>query len=219
MKRAIIQSMLGFAFISYAAAFMKILNPVLREGHDVAYMLTGLCTCTTDVAPVLKTLKNAANETMRSDVPLTRRDDGTWSIQMDAAAPGLYRLHIVHGTSSSTVLHATVTTEVDIASVDVLGMPLTPGVKMDTIPVLSSTDVFSIDISLQTTRTKAPVMAHQAFLRFTRDGVDATFVLDKHPTLMKMSRRIHVGAASQRFSFLSGIYTIQLILGDIMFEV
>ncbi|KAF0688625.1 Aste57867_19798 [Aphanomyces stellatus] len=196
-------------------ASIELQNPVNRGNQEVQFVLTGA----TD--PVLKSLKNAAQETIASDETWIA-GDGTFTFTLDAAkaVPGLYKLHVVDG-KASKVFHATLTTRVQVATAVVQGESLAPGSKLTAVPALESAsgDTFAVDVSLTAPGSSMPLLAHQAFLRFTHraTNVDTTFILAPR-SHNQLVTTVHIGSESHTFSYLSGIHDMQLIFGDAMFE-
>ncbi|OQR81052.1 hypothetical protein ACHHYP_16818 [Achlya hypogyna] len=198
------------------AGEIELLNPVVRGGQEVTFRVAGAD------APLLKTLKNAAQETILSDVKLTKGEGETsfaFTLPAKQANAGLYKLQIIDG-KKSKVLHATLTTEVEIVSASVLGKSLKHGEKLKSVPSLvsASGDVFTVEVALKGKGSKKPLLAHQAFLRFSQGDVDTTFVLTASADKSKLAVKVNIGAESKKFSYLSGIHTVQLILGDTTFE-
>ncbi|KDO33593.1 hypothetical protein SPRG_19225 [Saprolegnia parasitica CBS 223.65] len=195
---------------------MELANPVTRGGQDVTFTVLGA------EAPLLKTLKNAAQETILADLKLTPVADSdkfTFVLPKAKASPGLYKLQLLDG-KKSKVLHATLTTEVEVASAVVQGKALKQGEKLKSVPQLvsASGDTFSVEVSLKAKGSKTPLLAHQAFLRFTQGAVDTTFVLLASANKKTLSVAVNIGAESKKFSYLSGVHAVQLILGDTTFE-
>ncbi|OQS05613.1 hypothetical protein THRCLA_02284 [Thraustotheca clavata] len=209
--------LMGFMCVgAFVAGEIELLNPVNRGGQDVTLIVTGAN------APVLKSMKNANQESIVNDVKLVKAaDNSSFSFTLDAkqAIPGLYKLQILDG-KASKVVHATLTTQVVIENAKVLGKTLKYGEKLKVVPELvsASGDVFSIDVSIKALATNKPVLAHQAFLRFNQGDVDTTFVLATSADKTKLSAKINIGSESKKFSYLSGVHSVQLILGDTIFE-
>ncbi|RHY29698.1 hypothetical protein DYB32_004942 [Aphanomyces invadans] len=196
---------------------LELSNPVQRGGGDVTFIFTGV----EDKSPVLKSIQNAATlRTIAVDVPLVHRvnvDDARVSEFMldgELALPGLYKLLVQDG-KASRVFHAALTTKVSVAHATIHGTKVEFGSSLSAIPTLKPRDKFSIEVGLQDAYTFKPMVAHQAVLRFTNteSSVDATFPLES-TTDSTMQAAVTVDA-----SLLSGLYDVQLIVGDVQFEV
>ncbi|ETW08046.1 hypothetical protein H310_02416 [Aphanomyces invadans] len=195
---------------------LELSNPVQRGGGDVTFIFTGV----EDKSPVLKSIQNAATlRTIAADVPLVHRvnvDDASVSEFMldgELALPGLYKLLVQDG-KASRVFHAALTTKVFVAHATIHGAKVEFGSSLSAIPTLKPRDKFSIEVGLQDAYTFKPMVAHQAVLRFTNteSSVDATFPLES-TTDSTMQAAVTVDA-----SLLSGLYGVQLIVGDVQFE-
>lgn len=115
-----------------------------------------------------------------------------------------------------------VTVPVAVASANLNGLALAAGERLATQEFSSgSGDALRVDVKLQQTHDQAAVTAHQAFLRFTHaseKSADTYFVLvaDKEKT---HSTVLQFATLSKKFGYKSGVYKLQLILGDPTFEV
>uniref|UniRef100_K3X631 Ribophorin II n=1 Tax=Globisporangium ultimum (strain ATCC 200006 / CBS 805.95 / DAOM BR144) TaxID=431595 RepID=K3X631_GLOUD len=120
----------------------------------------------------------------------------------------------------SEVLQVKVTVPVVVASAELNGLSLALGETVSKQEFSSgSGDALRVEVKLQRKHDKSPVTAHQAFLRFTHkaDKVDTYFVLttDKKKT---HSAFLQFSTLSKKFGYKSGVYKLQLILGDPTFE-
>lgn len=100
------------------------------------------------------------------------------------------------------------------------GLVLTVGETIEKQEFSSgSGDALGVEVKLQQKHDKSAVTAHQAFLRFTHasEKVDTYFVLtaDKKKT---HSIFLQFASLSKKFGYKSGLYKLQLIIGDPTFE-
>ena len=143
----------------------------------------------------------------------------------DKLQTGIYKLKVSavdKGTNlvASQVLQLKVTTPVEVASATVNGKKLQLGDKLTGQAFnAASADKLTIKVTLQQTHDKTPVVAHQAFLRFTH----ATKKTETYFVLTADTAQIHRTtlqfiSLSKKFGHNSGKHHVELILGASTFE-
>ena len=138
---------------------------------------------------------------------------------------GMYKLKVSavnEDTEQSTrqVLQLKVTTSVDVASASVNGKTLQLGDKLTGQKCNAAADsTLKMKVKLQQTHDKSPIMAHQAFLRFTHTSTatDTYFVLTAD-SAQTHSTTLQFAALSRKFGYHSGKHHVELILGASAFE-
>jgi hypothetical protein len=145
---------------------------------------------------------------------------------VDALGAGLYKMK-VSGEDAATkeavyeVVPFKVTVPVEIATLKLNGKAIASNHKLDS-PVLSSAgnDGLAIEVELQNSLTKTPVLAHQAFLRFTHseDQTQTYFVLAGDADTKIHKAVLNMATLSKKFSYKSGVHAVQLIVGDAKFD-
>ena len=138
---------------------------------------------------------------------------------------GMYKLRVSAmdvDTKQSThqVLQLKVTTSVNVASASVNGEKLQLGDKLTDQNYNAAADSsLTMEVKLQHTHDKSPIVAHQAFLRFTHalTATNAYFVLTADSA---QTHRVTLQFAtlSKKFGYNSGAYHVELILGSSAFE-
>uniref|UniRef100_M4BAX9 Ribophorin II n=1 Tax=Hyaloperonospora arabidopsidis (strain Emoy2) TaxID=559515 RepID=M4BAX9_HYAAE len=175
----------------------------------------------------LETLVDTSGATVLSG--LTLKGDGSKFVTKLAGdeklKAGMYKLRVSAmdvDTKQSThqVLQLKVTTSVNVASASVNGEKLQLGDKLTDQNYNAAADSsLTMEVKLQHTHDKSPIVAHQAFLRFTHalTATNAYFVLTADSA---QTHRVTLQFAtlSKKFGYNSGAYHVELILGSSAFE-
>ncbi|TYZ63937.1 hypothetical protein PybrP1_002903 [[Pythium] brassicae (nom. inval.)] len=152
-------------------------------------------------------------------------DGSTFVAALDGAnklPAGMYKLKVTAAGAEgegavSEVLQLKVTVPVTVASAELNGLALAAGETIASQEFSSgSGDALRVDVRLQQTHDQAAVVAHQAFLRFSlarEKSADTYFVLVADAAKTH-SAVLQFAALSKKFGYRSGLYTLQLILGD-----
>ncbi|KAJ0410643.1 hypothetical protein ATCC90586_009124 [Pythium insidiosum] len=142
------------------------------------------------------------------------------SFSKNQLVAGLYKMKVV-ADENSEVLAFKVVTPVAIASAKLNDLELSFGEKIQNQLFSSgSGDALRVQVAVQSQLDQSPVMAHQAFLRFThlQDKIDTYFVLTPDASKKSLSTQLHFGTLSKKFSYKSGDHQLQVIVGDPTFE-
>ncbi|CAI5702961.1 hypothetical protein KXD40_004047 [Peronospora effusa] len=160
---------------------------------------------------------------------LTLKGDGSKFVTQltgdDKLQTGMYKLKVSAVDEETNqiayqVLQLKVTTPVEVASANVNGKKLQLGDKLTGQTFnAASADKLKMEVTLQQTHDKTPVVAHQAFLRFTHatEKTETYFVLTAD-NAQTHSTTLQFTSLSKRFGYNSGKHHVELILGASTFE-
>lgn len=175
----------------------------------------------------IETLVDTSGATVLSD--LTVKGDGSKFVAKlkgdNKLQAGMYKLKVSAVNeetkdSAYQVLQLKVTTPVEVASAKVDGANFAPDAKLSGHRfVAAAEDTLQMEVKLQQKHDKTPVVAHQAFLRFTHltEKTETYFVLTADEGLTH-STTLQFAALSKKFGYNSGAHHLELILGASTFE-
>ncbi|KAK1945391.1 Dolichyl-diphosphooligosaccharide--protein glycosyltransferase subunit 2 [Phytophthora citrophthora] len=175
----------------------------------------------------LETLVDTSGATVLSDLKL--KGDGSKFVTKlkgdNTLQAGMYKLKVSavdeeSKESAYEVLQLKVTTPVEATGAVANGKKLKVGDKLTGQSFNAAVeDTLKLEVNLQQAHDKTPVVAHQAFLRFTHatEKTETYFVLTANAGLTH-STTLQFAALSKKFGYNSGKHHLELILGASTFE-